>query len=156
AILSSWAMTESLYGAMVLGILLLATRPVAEGRETRRWLALGLACGALYLLRANGLAIAAAIGLTALLPERAAATTARLGLGRRLVLGAIFATCFLACITPWLVRNQRLFGSPTWTAMKNIAWTTNGRELFRRDEPAPSLDAFRRQYGDAALAGNVA
>lgn len=149
AILSSWAMTESLYGALLLGLLLLASRPIAEGREARRWIVLGLSCGAIYLLRANGLAVAAAFGLTALVPERT--TSAR----DRLTRAVLFGACFLACVSPWLVRNQRLFGSPTFTAMKNVAWSESGRDLFRRDRPPPSMQSFRREHGDAALVKNV-
>ena len=157
AILSSWAMTESLYAAALLAILLLADRPAPWGSEPVKWAALGGACGLLYLLRPNGLGVAAAIGLTALLPrpiEPSAPAKARWT--RRLTAAACFGLCFLACIAPWLARNQREFGSPTYTAMKNVAWSESGRDLFTREGPPPSLRTFRQRHGDAALVRNMA
>jgi len=144
-ILSSWAMTESLYTVMVLAILLLVDRLPAGAA---RWGILGACCGLLYLLRANGLAIAAAVGLTALLDR------ARLRQG--VVSAAIFSALFLATISPWLIRNQAVFGSPTYSSMKHVAWSENGRRLFTRDRPAPSLSAFLEENGAAGLARSLA
>jgi hypothetical protein len=141
-ILSSWSMTEMLYGAMVLGILLVADGDGITSLRLPRAAVLGMACGLLYLTRANGLAVAAAMGLVALT-------------GRRPAAAAALALAFLAVISPWLARNERIFGSPTWSAMKHVAWSESGRDLFTRGEEPPSAARFRAEHGAAALAKNL-
>ena len=161
AILSSWAMTESLYGAMLLAILLwhgrrpgrIPAQAAADVSWILRWGVLGVACGLLYLVRANGLGVAAAFGLVALLASGEAGALLCTG---RLARAAVFAICCAACVTPWLARNQRLFGSPTYTAMKNVAWSESGKDLFDRRAAPPSLQSFRQQRGNLALAKNLA
>ncbi|HEY3175064.1 MAG TPA: glycosyltransferase family 39 protein [Candidatus Polarisedimenticolia bacterium] len=141
-IMSSWSMTEMLYGAMVLGILLLADGNGIASLSLTRAAALGGACGLLYLTRANGLSVAAAMGLVALVQRRPAAAA-----------GLVLA--FLAVVSPWLARNQRVFGSPTWSAMKHVAWSQSGRDLFTRGGEPPSAARFLREHGSAALVKNV-
>ncbi len=151
-ILSSWTMTEMLYAVMVLGILLLADRRAWPVLPPSRWALLGAGCGLLYLLRANGLAIAAAIGTTALLPRAGGAAS----IGRRVALATLFAACFLFVVSPWLIRNERVFGSPTHTSMKYVAWSQDGRALFTRGAEPPSIGSFVREHGAAGLIRNLA
>lgn len=140
-ILSSWGMTESLYMAGLLAILLGADR--AEARAVR-WGWLGAACGLLYLLRANGLAAAAGLG--------AARLAGRGSAGARLRGAAVLGVCFLAVVSPWLVRNARAFRSPTHTAMKQVAWTESGRDLFTWGVEPPSMSRYLEAHGPAGLA----
>jgi len=151
-ILSSWAMTEMLYTALLMGALMIADRRAAPVMPTSRWVALGAVCGLLYLVRANGLAVAGGIGLTTLLPR----VTGSASWGRRAAAAALFGCCFLAVASPWLVRNERVFGSPTYTSMKNVAWSEDGRALFTRGGEPPTLGSFVREHGAAGLLRNLA
>jgi hypothetical protein len=118
-ILSSWSMPEMLYGAMLIGILLLADGDRGFGMDPARAAALGAACGVLYLTRADGLAVAAAMILVALLIRRPASAT-------------LMAICFLAVISPWLIRNARVSGSPAWSAMNPVGTAGLAADLLHR------------------------
>lgn len=144
-ILSSWGMTESLYTAGLLGILLAVQR---SGTSAVRWAGLGAACALLYLLRANGLAVAAGLGAALLLVSAA--------VGARLRAAAVFTVCFLAAVSPWLIRNAREFGSPTYTAMKHVAWSESGRDLFTWGTQPPSMSRYAGEHGVTGLAVNFA
>ncbi len=144
---SSWAMTETLFTAGLLGVLRLAAREPPRERLVRHAAALGLACAALYLLRANGAAVAAGVGIAMLASHaRRGAPSAALA----------FAAGLLVAAAPWLARNQTVFGSPTHSALAHVAWTETGRDLFTRGIEPPTIASFRREHGDAGLARNVA
>jgi len=156
-IISSWAMTEMIYAVMLLATLLLADASGASSSRMHpaRPLLLGIACGAIYLMRANGLAVAAACGLWCLWPAVGEPWRSGSLMRRRLLSVLALAVGFLACVSPWLARNQALFGSPTWSAMKYVAWTESGTDLFTRDAPARTMESFAAEHGPGGLARHM-
>jgi hypothetical protein len=147
-------MTESLYLLLVL-VALLAAAPLASARERAPSLpgaaGLGVLCGALYLIRQNGAAPAAAIAALLLLgPLAPGERRSR----RFLMTGALGAAALAVCL-PWFARNASTFGSPTYTRMKNVAWAESGRSLYTPGEPSPSLHRFLETHGASGVARNL-
>lgn len=153
AIVGAWAMTEPLYGLLVLLTLLVAL-PLAAGGEWsfRRSAGAGVLCGVLFLARQNGAAVAVALALILVIAPavRGLRWRRRLGLA-----AAMAAAAFLICL-PWFVRNTVRFGSPTFTRLKNVAWAEQARSLYTLDAANTSLATYVAAHGRQGVARNVA
>lgn len=116
--LTSTALTETWFTALVVLILLAATRTTAGAASTKAMAVLGLAIGYAILVRSPGLLLLAAPALTL----RATAGSWR-GAGRptvAVVLGA------LVVLAPWVVRNGVQVGVWTPTSTNNAAFLCIG------------------------------
>jgi len=155
AIVGAWAMTEAPYALLVLAALIAASGLALPRVRPFGWsgvLVLGTICGLLYLMRQNGVAVAATVaGL--LLLGCVAEGESRI---RRLVLAACVTALALAVCLPWFVRNESAFGSPAYSRMKNVAWAESGASLYTPGIPAPTFRTFLEEHGIAGLADNVA
>ncbi|MBI3449465.1 MAG: glycosyltransferase family 39 protein [Acidobacteria bacterium] len=150
-IVSSWAMTESIYTFLIVAFACLAAplaRRAAKPLPSPFAVALGALCGALYLVRQNGaVALAVALALLAFGPVAAGE-----GRGRRAALAGLLALTAAIVCAPWFARNVSVFGSPAYSRMKNVAWAPSGRSLYTPGEPAPSMQRFIEQHGAAGVA----
>lgn len=96
-VLSTLVMSEMLFLALLLPLLLLAER-VADGQpRTRSAILLGACVAALVLVRTHGIALAGAVGLVLLLRRR----------WREL---AAFCVAFAVCIAPWQLWQSHHMG----------------------------------------------
>ncbi len=153
-IVGTWTMTEPLYSVLLLvAILAGADLAFPRGAPVRplRVLGLGAILGLVYLTRQNGAAVAAALGALLLFGPRAEGERR----SRRLWLLLLLAATAMAVASPWFVRNQARFGSPTFTRMKNVAWAEHGRSLYTPDAREPSLGRYVEQHGLRGLAGSL-
>ncbi len=91
-------MSESLYGVVVTGLLVLAYR-VIDRPDRRRWVALGLLGGAVALTRNEGVVLAVLV----IIATAAAVSTARCP--RRLRFAAVALGVTILVALPWVVRN---------------------------------------------------
>jgi len=146
AIASGWAMTEAPFTFLVLASLLAASslafppaRPVSPARAA----GLGAACALLYLMRQNGAAAAASVA--ALLVAGPLASGERRP--RRVFLALVLAgAAFVLCL-PWFARNASVFGSATYSRMRNVAWAEHARSLYTYGEPEPSMRRYLDEHG---------
>lgn len=152
AIVGAWAMTEALYGLLVLAALLVAAPLVGPGGWSwGRTVAAGLMCGLLFLARQNGAAVAAALAFLVVAdPGRKAGP-----LARRLAAAAVMTAVALALCAPWFARNISRFGSPTFSRIKNVAWAEHARSLYDPSVEEPSMERYIERHGTAGLLRNV-
>lgn len=154
AIVGVWAMTEPLFTLIGLLALLAAAPWILAGREEGsrgRFLLAGLLLAALFLTRQNGAAFSAAVAGMILLGPAARGLPA----GRRLLRAGLLALVVFAACSPWFVRNAAVFGSPTFTRMKNVAWAEHGRSLYTPGVGEPSWRSYLDEHGARGLAGNL-
>jgi 4-amino-4-deoxy-L-arabinose transferase-like glycosyltransferase len=83
--------------------LILSVRSVGRGR----WLVAGLCAGLAYLVRANSIFVMGALFAVAVFP-----TDSREDRKRRILNVGILAAGFMVVVSPWLLANLRLNGSP--------------------------------------------
>jgi len=154
AIVGIWTMTEPLFtllGLLAIHAALPWILPDGGTGGRARFLAAGILLAALFLTRQNGAALSAAVaGLMVLGPAAKGVPFAR-----RLARAGLLAAVVFACCVPWFARNTAVFGSPTFTRMKNVAWAEHGRSLYTPGVGEPSLGAYLEAHGARGLAANV-
>jgi hypothetical protein len=127
------------FGVAVLAVCLLGTRLLREPRGGRirdpRLIGLGLALGLAALTRNEAIWIALAWAALAWWqgPDGRTARESRAMRSRLVLMPAAVA---LAVVTPWLVRQAIVFGSPLPGQAITNAWAISGFEIFAWKEPA--------------------
>ncbi|MEM7581919.1 MAG: glycosyltransferase family 39 protein [Acidobacteriota bacterium] len=132
---SANGMTESVALLILLAVLNLASLPAVQEGKRSTWVALGLLSGLAYLTRTQ-LIVLVPLGLAWIL------FTVRRPV--RLRTAVFFLASALLAVSPWLIRNARVTGDPTFAF-------TNSRNLLAHTESYTGIDRYLHEPTDVAV-----